>query len=223
MTDLLDASTSQAFPEVRRAADVQISQDRLIVLDLETSGLNPEVDEVIAIGAVAIVNGRINYGDQIDVILRRPDVDTRNTVMIHGIGPQALNQGHDSETALRQIVHWIDGAPILGFHARFDKLFLERALRVTTGYDCSHAWLDLADAMPGLFPEKRNVSGRMEKWLDHFGISIEERHTAAADALLTAQLALVALTRCRRLEIEHLSDLQRLADQVLESRQSQRF
>ena len=113
------------LPNPKTPGEQLLTDCRLIVLDLETTGLNPSKDEVIAIGAVAIRGGIIHLGDQFDLILRRPELDIRETVLIHGIGPEALTQGHEIEDALLYLLEWMNGDPILAYHSAFDQKYLD--------------------------------------------------------------------------------------------------
>ena len=117
------------LPNPKTPGEQLLTDCRLIVLDLETTGLNPSKDEVIAIGAVAIRGGIIHLGDQFDLILRRPELDIRETVLIHRIGPEALTQGHEIEDALLYLLEWMNGDPILAYHSAFDQKFLEKTLK----------------------------------------------------------------------------------------------
>lgn len=82
----LDLST---LPTPRRPDNQPLAAQRLVVLDLETTGFNTAKDQVIAIGAVAIEHLAIPMRNQFDLILRRPELDIRETVLIHGIGTDA--------------------------------------------------------------------------------------------------------------------------------------
>jgi DNA polymerase-3 subunit epsilon len=46
-----------------------MEQSRLVVVDVETSGLNIKKDRLIAIGAVAVVNGRVALADSLEIVL----------------------------------------------------------------------------------------------------------------------------------------------------------
>lgn len=50
-----------------------LHQQRFVVLDLETTGLNMRRDQVLAIGAVVIDNGAIDFAEQFECTLHRPD------------------------------------------------------------------------------------------------------------------------------------------------------
>lgn len=211
----LSQRRSDGFPDVdesqlpmpKTPGDQPLGQTRFIVLDLETSGLNPSKDEVIAIGAVAIRNNAISLSDQFDLILRRPELDITETVLIHGIGPEALTSGHETEDALLHLLDWMNGDPVLAYHSAFDQRFLEKALRQTLGYTRSHTWLDVAELMPSLFPDAETGGRGLDHWADHFRLEVSERHHAAADAMVTAELTLIALNRARTQGIRTVGEL----------------
>ena len=194
---------------IKTLAGQHLTDTRMIVLDLETTGLNVNKDEVIAIGAVAIDRLEIPLDDQFDLILRRPELDIRETVLIHGIGPEALTRGHETEDALIHLLEWINGDPILAFHANFDQRFLEKALKQRLGYNAPYAWLDVAEMLPALFPQARPSSRSLDGWTEHFHLEVSERHHAAADALATAELALICLHYCLKQGVTTLCELEK--------------
>ncbi|WP_375193848.1 PolC-type DNA polymerase III [Marinobacter sp.] len=196
------------LPNPKTPGDQLLSDCRLIVLDLETTGLNASKDEVIAIGAVAIRGGVIHLGDQFDLVLRRPELDISQTVLIHGIGPEALTRGHETEDALLYLLEWMNGDPILAYHSAFDQKFLEKTLRSQLGYNVPHTWMDVADLMPAFFPDARTGGKRLDNWADYFGLEVGERHHAASDAMATAELTLIALNRARKDGVKTLKGLQ---------------
>ncbi|MDX1817787.1 MAG: 3'-5' exonuclease [Marinobacter sp.] len=206
------------LPSPKTVGDQLLSEIRLIVLDLETTGLNPGQDEVIAIGAVAITGGVIHLDDQFDLILRRPDLDISETVLIHGIGPEALTQGHETEDALLYLLDWMNGDPILAYHSAFDQKFLEKTLKHQLGYARNHVWIDVADLLPAFFPNAQTGGKGLDHWADFFGLEVSERHHAAADALATAELTLVALNRARK---DGVKTVKALTDKLRYHRQLQ--
>lgn len=197
----------EQLPTPKAAGDQKLEDTRLIVLDLETSGLNPSKDTVIAIGAVAISGSAIRFDDQFDLILRRPELDITETVLIHGIGPEALTSGHETEDALLHLLEWMDGDPVLAYHSAFDQKFLEKALKQTLGYTRSHTWLDVAELLPALFPDASTGGRGLDNWADHFALEVSARHHAAADALVTAELTLIALNQAAKQGMITLSQL----------------
>ena len=195
------------LPNPKTIGDQPLMTSRLIVLDLETTGLNPAKDQMIAIGAVAINNNAIPLDDQFDLILRRPELDIRKTVLIHGIGPEALTDGHETEDALLHLLDWMNGDPILAYHSAFDQKFLEKTLRAELGYGENHIWLDVAELMPTFFPSANKQGKGLDNWADTFGLHASARHHAAADAMVTAELTLIALNKAAQQGIHTLAQL----------------
>lgn len=198
---------TENLPAPKTAGDQPLSKCRLIVLDLETTGLNPQKDEVIAIGAVAIEANTIPFNDQFDLILRRPELDIRETVLIHGIGTEALTQGHETEDALLHLLEWMNGDPILAYHSAFDQRFLEKTLKAELGYTASHLWMDVAELLPAFFPKAEPKGKGLDHWSEFFALEASERHHAAADALVTAELTLIALNKARKDKVKTLKEL----------------
>lgn len=194
------------LPTPKTAGDQRLSDCRLIVLDLETTGLNPAKDNVIAIGAVAIRHNAIDLSDQFDLILRRPELDISETVLIHGIGPEALTQGHETEDALLHLLEWMNGDPILAYHSAFDQKFLEKALRQTLGYTQPHTWLDVAEMLPAYFPNSRTGGKGLDNWADFFDLEVSARHHAAADAMVTAELTLAVINKAQKSGVSSLRE-----------------
>lgn len=198
---------TENLPHPKTPGDQLLSGCRLIVLDLETTGLNPAKDEVIAIGAVAITGGVIHLEDQFDLILRRPELDITETVLIHGIGNEALTQGHETEDALLYLLDWMNGDPVLAYHSAFDQKFLEKTLRSQLGYSANHTWMDVADLLPLFFPDAKPGGKGLDNWADFFDLEVSARHNAAADALATAELTMIALNKAKKDGVKTLREL----------------
>lgn len=185
----------------------ELDDVRIVVMDLETSGLNLQKDLVLAIGAVAVNQGRIDLADQFEVVLRQAELKQDDTLLIHGLGPEALAKGAPPDEGLLDFLHWAESAPFIAFHAPFDKRMLERSLKTHLGLTHKYVWLDLADILPALFPAAETGPGRLDDWVAHFHLDVSSRHNAAADALATAELLLIALREARTQSIKTLPQL----------------
>lgn len=174
----------------RRPAD---APRRWVVLDVESSGLDPQHDRLLAIAALAVrLDGRrlaLQPGDSFEVVLRQPAaaaVPDKANILVHGIGVGAQQQGRDPAEALQAFLHFVADAPLLAFHAGFDRVLITRALRDQLGQRLGHPWLDLAELAPALCPQVK--ASALDDWLAHFSITVAVRHQAAADTWATAEL-----------------------------------
>lgn len=188
------------------ALDALLSQQRFVVLDLETTGLNLSRDIVISIGAVTIEDGAIDMAQQFECTLRR-QVKVNEAVLIHGIAPSELAAGQPPAEALLSFMEFAADSVMLAFHAPFDQRMLARALKNELGYSLENSFLDVADLAPMLFPEVLTRRGSLDYWMNYFGIDIAQRHHASADALATAEIALILFNRAQRMGIERVDEL----------------
>ena len=164
---------------------------RLVVVDTETSGLDPERDDLLAIGAVAVDGSGILLDDSFEVVLRNKPAGDASNVVVHGIGYQAQATGVPATEALAAFREYVADARCVGFHADFDRKVLRRACEAARVPFDDRPWLDLAYLAGALQPETyRNGARSLADWMAKFNIQTTSRHKAAGDALATAELLL---------------------------------
>jgi DNA polymerase III subunit epsilon len=201
----------------RFAAPGAASTQRWAVLDVESSGLDPRRDRLIAVAAVALHfdsgQPRIHLGDSFEVVLRQPELPPdKANILLHGIGVGAQRDGCEPQAALCSLERWLADAPLLAFHAAFDETLVQRAMKSVLGHRLSNPWLDLEPVAAALQPKVQACS--LDEWLEHFGITCALRHQAAADTLATAELLLKLWPAARsQLGSVDYGALQRLAAQ----------
>ena len=71
-------------------------------------------------------------------------------------------------------------------------------------------YVGLGVLAPLLCPDAPPYKG-LDEWLGHFRLQASERHHASADALATAELALILFSKARRQGLDSLAELQRRA------------
>ncbi len=168
---------------------------RLVVVDVETSGLNPLQDRLLAIGAVGFSQGLIRLQDSFEIILRQEISSDHGNILVHGIDGTTQRSGHEHPEALTRFLAFAGKAPLVGFHSDFDRIAIDRAMRSALGAVSVNAWIDLAVAAPLFCPEHARKAQTLDDWTRLFGIENSARHNALSDALATAQLLQVVLAR----------------------------
>lgn len=186
----------------RAEDDLPLRALRWVVVDCESSGLDPRRDALLSVGAVAVREGRIAHADSFMAMLRQARASDAANILIHGIGADAQRLGRDPGEALRDFTGFAGSGPLAAFHAAFDQALLERAI---PGW--KRRWLDLAQLAPALFPARALSCRSLDEWLAAFAIGHPARHDALADAYATAQLLLVLLAEAERQGLDRLRDL----------------
>jgi DNA polymerase-3 subunit epsilon len=172
---------------------------RWVVVDVETAGLDANRDALISIGALGVQGGAIDLADSFEVVLRQPESSSRANIEVHGIGGAEQAGGIDPAAALGAFTEFAGEAPLVAFHAPFDKAVLERAFKLHLRKSWRREWLDLADVAPLAWPGRADARRGLDGWLEAMGIPILYRHRAIVDCLATAQLLLMVLREAGRL------------------------
>jgi DNA polymerase III subunit epsilon len=190
--------TSQPRPEFydfdlfqSRVTDVAGDQRRLdeiayTVFDTETTGLQPAAgDEIIALGAVRVVNGRLLRQETFDRL-----VDPRRSVpivsqRIHGLTPDVLRGQPTIDQVLPAFARFAEDTVLVGHNVSFDLAFL-RLKEAQTGVAFTQPVLDTLLLSALIHPDHDEHT--MEAIAARLGVDVKGRHSALGDALLTAQL-----------------------------------
>jgi len=186
------------------------ARQRYVVVDTETTGVDLRRDQLIAIGAVGVDFGRIDFSDCFQTVLRQEKPSADTNILIHRIGGQTQLAGADPKEGMLAFLEYLGKSPLVAFRAEFDEAMLGRGMRSILGLPFRHPWIDLAFLLPALFPGTECAA--LDEWLKHFGLDGAERHDALADALATAQLlqiALVAADKAGMTQAMHLIAMQK--------------
>jgi DNA polymerase III epsilon subunit family exonuclease len=191
------------------------------VLDTETTGLHPtEGDEVVSVGAVRIVNGRILRGESFERL-----VDPRRSVpavatAVHGLTRSMLAGQPTIDTVLPELARYAGDTVLVGHNVGFDLQFL-RLKEERTGVRLDQPVLDtlLLDAVVHPHADQRSleaIAGRL-------GVPVTDRHSALGDALVTGEVFLRLLPVLDRRGIHTLGDALEASRSTLHSRLSGRM
>lgn len=194
---VLDAGHVAALDEYRSREKPDLHSplagQRLVVVDVESSGLDPYRDRLISVGAIAVQGGLARLEDSFETVLRQEQASADRNILVHGIGGSAQLLGRDPASCVVEFLGFAGKAPLVAFHADFDRILIERTAAAALRMKPDNTWLDLALLAPALFPDHGRTARALDDWLRIFGIENHDRHVAVADALATAQLLLVML------------------------------
>lgn len=158
------------------------------VFDTETTGLDTRGgDEIIAIGAVRVVNGRILHEEIFDQLIDPKRHVPIESIKIHGIQPEMLQGQPVIDQVLPLFHRFSEDTIFIAHNAAFDMRMLELKEN-QTGIKFINPVLDTLLLAAVVHPAQDNHN--LEAITKRLGISIIGRHTALGDALATAEVFL---------------------------------
>jgi DNA polymerase-3 subunit epsilon len=176
------------------ACDSPADRVRFVVLDTETTGLDPRRDRLITIGAVAVYDGEILLGDSFEALLK---LDYNHaSVTVHGITRDEALAGMEEPEALLHFLDYLKDAVIVGHHIGHDVAVLNCACMRHFDLQIKNRWLDTMDLTlhlngEGAFANRTMAAGfSLDALCEMFAVIPHDRHTAGGDALITAQIFL---------------------------------
>ena len=151
----------------------------LVFFDLETTGLNAELDQIIEIGAIKISNGQeYDFHRLIRINFSIPEI-VRNMTKITD---DMLSSGTDLESSVRDFQKFIKDSVLVGYNLSFDIKFLNKAF---DKFSLDHIKNKTKDLM--YKAKKMNssqVNYKFETTLNFYGIESSVSHRALEDAKL---------------------------------------
>lgn len=159
---------------------------RYVVVDIVSSGLDPDKDTLLGIAAVAIWQGAIQPDDTFYV-----DFSTLD------------GEGAAVDRQLMAFLLFAAKAPLVTYHLPYVGGFLQRAFRERLGLDFQPQWVDMAWLMPAMFEEKGHTVMPLDYWLESFELGGGEgRRDAMVNTLLLGRIFQMMLQRAVGKEID---------------------
>ncbi len=167
----------------RITEDVNENNDRFVVFDIETTGLDKYNEEITEIGAVLVENGQVTkrWGTFVNPEKPIPAKITELTSITDDMVADAPKIGE----ALPEFFEFAKGAVLVAHNAKFDTGFIkEKAKKCGLKYNFGH--LDTLMLAKCLYPDLANY--RLNTLTKHLNVVLENHHRAVDDAKATADI-----------------------------------
>jgi DNA polymerase III subunit epsilon len=183
-------------------------------LDFETTGLDYARDHVISFGVVPVVGGRVVVGGSVHRLVQPPSPPSPRSQTVHLLRPQDLSDAPPIEEAREALRDLLDRRYLLAWFADVELHFLARTFGGSV-----RRWrrrtIDVRNLMIAAAGEPAGARARpgfaLHAAARRYGVPVTTPHDALDDALVTAQLLLVLVSKLPGVPRPTLRDLIRIA------------
>lgn len=189
--DLFDLPEESLAWQDRRLSDLAYT-----IFDTETTGFDPAGgDEIVSIGAVRVVNGRLLRHETFDHLVDPQRSVPVRSVAVHGLTADLLRGQPTLDAVLPLLARFAEDSVLVGHNVGFDMSFL-RLKEAQTGVRFTQPVLDTLLLDAALHPDHEQHS--LEAIAARLGVGVVGRHTALGDALVTGEVFVLLLTLLQR-------------------------
>ncbi len=189
-----------------------IRDQRFIVLDTETTGLDFRKDQILSVGAIGVQDFEINIADRFECYLNQENYRPGDSIKIHGISSNRTRKGIPEREMLVQFLAYCRNSIIVGHHIGFDLAILNEAVSKHFGTSLKNKVIDTGllaqrlESIQPVYPIDRSRYS-LDALCQQFHITVKKRHTASGDAFITAILFLKLLARLEKRGVKNLHQL----------------
>ncbi len=191
--------------------DTPWTRAEFAAIDLETTGLDPDVDDIVSIGLVPIVGGRVVLSGALRRLVRPTRPVGERAAAVHGLLDDVLAAAAPLEEVMPEVLAALTGRLPVAHHAKVEREFLTRACRRLYGRPLEVPYLDTMDLERRLLGRSDTPLAegmlRLDACRSRRGLPRYRPHDALTDALACAELFLVQATMLGGAKPAQLRDL----------------
>lgn len=173
-------------------AKFETKSNRYVILNTETTGLNPKKDVILSFGAIGVVNDVIRIGDTFEVVILQYKYLHDNGLSNEFLIESKLSKLAEPQ-AIQALVDYIGNAVLVGHRIHFDIEMINDALEKMDCGKLKNEALDVEIMHQKLVDVAKSFS--LDDLIKTYKIPQADRNTASDDAYSIALLFLKLKTR----------------------------
>lgn len=168
-------------------------ENEWVVLDCETTGLNPAKDEIISIGAVRIKGSRLLTSERLELIIKPERKISTDSIKVHRLRELDVAHGLEPEVAMGKLMHFIGSRPIVGYYLEFDISMINKVIWRMLGMGLPQPKIEVSSMfydyknrqLPVPHQGGTQIDLRFNSMMQDLDLPSREAHDALNDAVMT--------------------------------------
>ena len=168
-------------------------ENEYVSLDCETTGLNPNKDEILSIGAVIVKGNKILMRNTFNIFVKPRSLIAEESIKIHQIRPIDLINAVDSKVAIMQLLDFIGSRTIIGYYIKFDMTIISKYTKKYIGVKLPNKNIEVSSLY---YKSRKKTSAydfvdlKFDTIMKELQIPELGKHDALNDAIMTAMIFL---------------------------------
>ena len=159
-----------------------ISTPSFVSIDIETTGLSPEYDEIIELGAIKYINGQAS--DTFSSLVKTENPIDDFVTELTGITNDMLREAPSLQEILPDFISFIGDSIIVGHNVNFDINFIYDACENNNLPPFSNDFIDTMRLSRRMYKDWKNH--KLDTLIGFFGLTERNIHRGLEDCKLTA-------------------------------------
>lgn len=168
-------------------------EDEYVSFDCETTGLNVKKDEILSIGAVKIIENKIELSDPFERFLTPIKHISEESIKIHHIRPCDIEHCIDPKVAVEEFLHFIGNRTLIGYYIKFDIAMINKYIKPIIGTTLPNKSIELSSMYYKRYQKKSShefVDLKFDSIMKALDLPRLGQHDALNDAVMSALMYL---------------------------------
>ena len=178
-----------------------------VILDIETTGLEPTLEEITEVGAIKTKGPELQ--NMFSSLIKPNKSISPEITRITGIDDEMVKDAPTAQKVLSKFHEFIGESILVAHNASFDMGFIKHHLKQLNNLEINNSIVCTVKIARYLLPNLHNH--KLHTVGSHFGFEIKNRHRAMGDAELTYQIWTKFIDLLKEKGINNKHDLDALA------------
>lgn len=168
-------------------------KNEFVSLDCETTGLNVKKDEILSLGAVKVVDNKIQLSNSFERFVRPTKYISQESIKIHHIRPCDIETGLQAKVAMEEFLHFLGNKTLIGYYIAFDIAMINKYIKPIIGTTIPNKSIELSSMYYKRYQKSSShefVDLKFDTIMKSLDLPTLGQHDALNDAIMSAMMYL---------------------------------